>query len=853
MSAINEKSSFSFVFQPVTKLFEEQVRLHPDKCAVVSGKEKFTYARLNERANRIANALIEKGIQRETIVGIIMERCCDFYAVRQGILKSGGAFAVAAPDYPDDRVQYIFEDAGIPFVITTKEIAEERRELFAKLSCTVLFLEELLEYDNTENPDTGIEEHDLCYCIYTSGSTGKPKGVMIEHINLANFVNPDPRNAETYGYVSRGSVSLSMAAMTFDVSVLEEFIPLTNGLTAVIASDEEILNPIMLGELLIENNVNIMTTTPTYLSNMIDLPQLEKAVSQIKVFDVGAEAFPPALYDKIRAVNPDAYIMNGYGPTETTISCTMKVITEGKNITIGTPNGNVKVYVVDQDNKVLPDGETGELVVAGLGVGRGYMNLPEKTAAVFIELNGERAYKTGDLARINPEGEIEFFGRIDNQIKLRGLRIELGEIEEVINSFEGIVTSVTVPVDNKYLCCYFMADRKINTEELSNYASESLAHYMVPDVFVQMDKMPLTQNGKIDKKALPKPVSQPEKLKEPETPMQKKIFEIVSNVVENDYFGIDTSFYKAGLSSISAMKLCILISDEFGVTVKTSDIHENNTVEKLEKYVMLAPRIRTYEKREVYPLTGSQKGIFAECSKNPESTVYNIPFLFDLENTVDPQKLSEAIVRMVNAHSYLLTEVFLNDKGEMVQRPGTDSFAPEVIETTNEQFEDLKNKLVRPFKLEKGRLFRAEIYLTEDRKYLFTDFHHIIADGNSYDIIFEDIDRAYRGEKPEKESYTGFDAALDEEQQMNEGKYKKAEKYYDSIFGEVETESLPLPDLHGKTPEKGYQERKLDIAEDKILSGCEKLGVTPNILFTGLFGILMSRYANPEESLFATI
>lgn len=219
---------------------------------------------------------------------------------------------------------------------------------------------------------------------------------------------------------------------------------------------------------------------------------------------------------------------------------------------------------------------------------------------------------------------------MDNQIKLRGLRIELGEIEEVINSYEGIITSITVPVDNKYLCCYFIADREISPEELSDYAAESLAHYMVPEVFIQLEKMPITQNGKIDKKALPKPVAQPKNLKEPETVMQKKIFQIVAKVVENDFFGIDTSFYKAGLSSISAMKLCILISDEFGVTVKTSDLHENNTVEKLEKYIMLAPKIRTYEKREVYPLTGSQKGIFAECMKNPESTVYNIPFLFDL-------------------------------------------------------------------------------------------------------------------------------------------------------------------------------------------------------------------------------
>ena len=853
MSVINERSNFVFEFHPVTKLFEEQVQLHPDKCAVVSGKESFTYAQLNERANKIANSLVEKGVGREIIVGVVLERCCDFYAVRQGILKAGGAFAVAAPDYPDDRIQFIFEDAGAPFIITTKELAGERKEIFSKLSGTILLLEDLLENKNTQNPDIKIEEHDLCYCIYTSGSTGKPKGVMIEHINLANFVNPDPRNSETYGYVSRGSVSLSMAAMTFDVSVLEEFIPLTNGLTAVIASDEEILNPVMLGDLILKNGVDIMTTTPTYLSNMIELPQLREAASRIKVFDVGAEAFPPALYDKIRTVNPDAYIMNGYGPTETTISCTMKVITDSKNITIGAPNGNVQVYVVDKENKILPDGETGELVVAGLGVGRGYINLPEKTAEVFISLNGERAYKTGDLAKITPEGEIEFFGRIDNQIKLRGLRIELGEIEEVVNSYEGIITSITVPVDNKYLCCYFMADREISSEALSDYASESLAHYMVPDVFIQLEKMPLTQNGKIDKKALPKPVAQPKNLKEPETPMQKKIFEIVSKVVENDYFGIDTSFYKAGLSSISAMKLCVLISDEFGVTVKTSDIHENNTVEKLEKYVMLAPKIRTYEKREVYPLTGSQKGIFAECSKNLQSTVYNIPFLFELDPAVDIQKLSDAVAKMVSAHSYLLTQVYLDDKGEMVQRPCNDTFMPEVIETTNAKFEHLKEELVRPFKLEKGRLFRAEIYLTEDRKYLFTDFHHIVADGNSYDIIFADINKAYMGEKLEKESYTGFDAALDEEQQMKEGKYKKAEKYYDSIFEGIETESLPLPDLAGKLPKKGYLERPMNIGEEKILSCCEKLGVTPNILFTGLFGILLTRYSNSEDSLFSTI
>lgn len=262
----------------------------------------------------------------------MLERCCDFYSVRQGILKSGGAFVVATPEYPDDRVEYIFEDSEAMFVITTKDIAEKRKELFSKLKCDILLLDELLENANTTNPDVDIKEHDLCYCIYTSGSTGKPKGVMIEHINLANFVNPNPKNGETLGFVERGSVCLAMAAMTFDVSIMEEFISLTNGLTVVIASDEEILNPLMLGELIIKNKVDIMATTPTYVSNIIDLPQLKKAISQIKVFDFGAEAFPPALYEKIRSVNSDAYIMNGYGPTEATISCTMKVIDNNKKL-----------------------------------------------------------------------------------------------------------------------------------------------------------------------------------------------------------------------------------------------------------------------------------------------------------------------------------------------------------------------------------------------------------------------------------------------------------------------------------------------------------------------------------------
>lgn len=413
-TAKGNDTRYDFTFQPVTELFEEQVRKKPHKTAVIAGKESLTYEELNHRANRVAHVLIANGVQAETIVGVMLDRNSSVYAARQGLLKSGGAFASVDPAYPDDRIQYILEDSGAAFVITTEEIKARHGALWEKLNCPVLLIEELLENENTENPGRTIEEHDLCYCIYTSGFTGKPKGVMIEHGNLANFVNPNEKNHEILGFTERANSCLALAAITFDVSIMEECIPLTTGLTVVMASEEEIQNPLLLAGLIRAHGVDCMTTTPSYLTELLGLPQMKEALKQIAVYDLGAEAFLPGLYEKITAIRPDAYIMNGYGPTETTISCTMKVVTQSENITIGIPNANVQVYIVNEQNEEVPDGELGEMLICGRGVGRGYRNLPEKTAQSFIEFRGERAYKSGDLARWNNNGEIEFHGRMDS-------------------------------------------------------------------------------------------------------------------------------------------------------------------------------------------------------------------------------------------------------------------------------------------------------------------------------------------------------------------------------------------------------------------------------------------------------
>ena len=481
------------------------------------------------------------------------------------------------------------------------------------------------------------------------------------------------------------------------------------------------------------------------------------------------------------------------------------------------------------------------------------MNLPERTAEVFIEFRGMRGYKSGDLALINPAGEIEFHGRKDNQVKLRGLRIELGEIEEVINSFPEVKNSIVIAVDNTYLCTYYTAEREVSPEELRNFAAEKLAYYMVPDVLIQLDEMPLTQNMKIDKKALPKPIMKQGDNEVPKNKTQQKIFDIVASVTGNNNFGINTDFYRAGLSSLGAMQLNVRLAEEFNIAIKTSDIHRNNTVVLLEKFIADAPGLDEREEREMYPLTGSQKGIFVECTKNPESTIYNIPFLFTLDGKIDIDILKNAITKTVAAHSYMTARFGISESGELYQKPCPEEFVPEIINTTDEEFEKLRQNLVRPFELEGGKVLRVEIYITETQKYMMVDFHHIMTDGNSFTIFFADLDRAYRGKELTPETYTGFDAAVTEEKDIERGDYEKAALYYDSLLSGVETESLPIFDRKGGEPSKGMLKRRLAISTESATDACGRLGVTPNTLFTGVFGILTARYAGSNDALFATI
>ncbi|MDE6252489.1 MAG: amino acid adenylation domain-containing protein [Lachnospiraceae bacterium] len=579
----------------VNRLFENMVIKNPDKTAIIANDEILTYSELNSLANRMAHSLLDldskesTGLEPDTIVGVLLERNKYVYITEHGILKAGGAFLPLVPEYPDDRIDYCLTDAGCSYVITTEKIKKERESLWKDKPYKALTVEELLKCENEENPNIDISADSLAYCIYTSGSTGKPKGVMIEHHNLCNYVNANDINNETLSYIKGIDTALALASISFDVSILEHFVPICNGRTVCMANEEHIYNPLSLAEIMKKYNVETIAATPSYITNIIEIPEIREVFADVKVFDLGAEAFPTALYDKITEINPDAVIINGYGPTECTVSCTSVNLESSDKITIGKPASNVKTYIVNRKNKILPVGISGELIICGDGVGRGYMNLPEKTKESFFNFKGMKAYHSGDLARWTDDGDIEFFGRLDNQVKLRGLRVELDEIENVINGFESVKMSKVIVCNNgneDYLAGYFTADSEVDISRLTEHLKLKLTEYMVPNALMQLDEMPLTVNGKIDKKKLPaiEVTAKKREYVAPSTELEKEFCDKFAEILKLERVGATDNFFEIGGTSLSATKIAMFAITK-GYSIVYKDVFANPTPSKLAEFV----------------------------------------------------------------------------------------------------------------------------------------------------------------------------------------------------------------------------------------------------------------------------
>ncbi len=841
-------------FVPVTKMFEEQAALNPDHTAVISSKGSYSYKELNEAANKIANSLIDQDAGPDDIVCILLNRGIEIYAATIGALKAGCAYAVVNPRYPDERIEYIYKDSGAKFIISSLGTVYDRLELFVdKLQKRPLFFEHMLSSRETQNPDTIIYPGDLCYVKYTSGSTGKPKGVMLEHGNLSNFLIDAPDNPGFTELASKSTRCLAMAQMTFDVSVMEEYIPLVTGHTSVFALFEEIANPAKLIKLMVDNHVDGAVFTPSYLSGMMKLQGVNEAIAGLKAVVFCAEPFLPTLYTRIRECNPNVTILNSYGPTETTIVCTTKILNSSENITIGFPHTNVEVFIIDENGNELPKGETGELLIAGKCVGRGYINLPEKTAESFIDFRGMRAYKSGDLCRINSDNEIESFGRKDFQVKIRGLRIELGEVESVMNGMDGIDICVAASIEGRYLCLYYTSEKGVEESEIRTYAKEHLAHYMIPDIYMKLDEMPMTENKKANRKALPVPKQEvkEEKLREPESDIQKTLLKLLNSVIEDRQFGVDQNLPESGLSSLDVMLFISLVGSEYNIGINIGDFVKHPTIIDLEQFIQSAPRLKQIENLEKYHATERQITGYFEAKAGGNEL--DLPTLYEMDKEIDTDRLMDAIHKTMAAHPGLTLRLETDEENDLYQIPQDDfiDFEIKVSHIDDGDLEKKTKELCVPLPPDGKWLFNFEIIETPTRKYLFTDYNHLNSDGASISIIIEDIIASYEGKelKPEQLTTLEYGEFLSGFWDTKAGKHciNMYMDYFENAGGAV---TFP-PDRNEEKWRPEHIEIPLPVKGDELRAYCKANHFTESTLLAGALGVVLADHTKRKSTAFS--
>jgi surfactin family lipopeptide synthetase A len=581
--------------QTIVDLFEQQVETTPDNIAVVFEEQQLTYRELNSQANQLAHYLQSLGVKPEVLVGICVERSIEMVIGLLGILKAGGAHVPIDPSYPPARIAYMLDDSATPLLLTQSHLKKQLFEL--ELECVVVCLDEVdFAVQETENLVVSRGANDLAYVIYTSGSTGRPKGVIVNHKALSNYVFHMHQH-----FVHEGRFAwLSTIAADFGNTII--FGALCSGGTLCVIDQQCALDASCLNTAFKQYKIDYLKITPTHL---MSLQTQDMPVMPTRLLIVGGEASSVEWFNTLRQQYPHCQILNHYGPTEATVGVTTYLIDEGADsqntmFPIGKPISNTHIYILDKTGQPLPPSIPGELCIAGAGLARGYFNRPELTAEKFIEVELfgkiERIYKTGDLARWLPDGNLEYLGRIDNQVKLRGFRIELGEIEAVLSQHSAVKEAVVMLYeadDNKRLVAYLKVKSeklKVKNEEvgeplfteLKDWLKTRLPDYMIPSHFTVLDKLPLTPNGKIDRKALPALDSNT--LTEnilPRDAIELQLLGVWETVLDVHPLGIDDNFFELGGHSLLAVKLMSHIQQQCGVRLPVSALFQSPTVATL--------------------------------------------------------------------------------------------------------------------------------------------------------------------------------------------------------------------------------------------------------------------------------
>ncbi|MEH2354893.1 non-ribosomal peptide synthetase [Nostoc sp.] len=575
--------------QCIHQLFEAQVEKTPDAIAVVFEDEQLTYHELNTKANQLAHYLRSLGVKSEVLVGICVERSLSMVIGLLAILKAGGAYLPLDPSYPKERLAYMLEDSQLRVLLTQQQLVETLPTHKAQVICLNSDWE-LIAQHSKQNPDDHPSSDNLAYIIYTSGSTGQPKGAMNTHRGICNRLL---WMQDKYQLTATDRV-LQKTPFSFDVSVWEFFWPLITGARLVVAQPEGHRDPNYLINIITQQQITTIHFVPSMLQLFLEAENLEISNCLQRVI-VSGEALPVQLQQRFfNRLN--AQLHNLYGPTETAVDVTFwqcqDSVTNQNTVPIGRPIANIQIYLLDRYLNPVPIGVPGELYISGVGVGRGYLNRPGLTAEKFIrnpfsDNSAARLYKTGDLARYLANGEIEYIGRTDYQVKVRGLRIELGEIEALINQYPAVRETVVVTTDAQNLVAYIVphSEQTLVISELRHFLESKLPNYMVPAAFVTLEALPLSPNGKVDRKALKAPDNARPELEAvyqpPQTEVEQTIADIWQNILQVEVVGIHDNFFELGGNSLLLVQVHSKIREIFPSDLSVLDLFRYPTINSL--------------------------------------------------------------------------------------------------------------------------------------------------------------------------------------------------------------------------------------------------------------------------------
>ena len=844
-------------FQTVLDAFRHQVEAAPDHLALVYENISLTYRQVDLLSDNLA-AYIESQVPPKSVVGIMLGRNEYMMIAPLGAIKAGCAYLPLDPSYPPERLAFMMKDADARMLLADEDLLP----ILKDYDGPVLKTEDIQKLHPGKPKSQPVPE-DLFLLLYTSGTTGTPKGCMLSHQNVFIFCD---HHRENVGF-DRDTRMTGYASFGFDAFASDMYTSIISGSTLYIIPERIRLNLAALHSYFEENGItHCFMTTQVATQFAINYPECKG----LKVMYTGGEKMSSFPLPKYR-------LFNCYGPTE----CMCYVVDEEvkvqeENIPIGRPLPGIHTYVVDKDGHQVPDGENGELWIAGRQVGMGYLNRPDKTAEVFLENPFDkdpdyaRVYRTGDIVRYRPDGKIEYVGRRDGQVKIRGFRIELKEVEAVIREFPGIKDVTVQAFDEpgagagKFLAAYIVSPDEINIQELNEFIASKKPPYMVPAVTMQIDTIPLNVNQKVDVKALPRPEPRNQKQEAHVAPLnvlEEEISALIKESVGISGFGLTDPLYYSGLSSLSALRLATDLYNRYGLDpdmntfVKTASLQsiENDILKILMSKDKAQETVTENATDEPQELTFQQTGLYLDCVRNPSSTAYNLPCILTFPAEVQVEDLKKALMSVLEAHPAVLGNFEQRD-GKVFLVPGK---APEDIPYTRlkgeEDFLPLKESFMQPYNLTTGPLYRLNIVETPAKLRLLADFHHLVFDGRSYDVFLAQLTAALEGKAPEKETYTYFQYAKDQKSYQDSPEFKEAEEFFATQMSGKEEETGPFPDKKPQDDTVGHEVWLRKKIGAKVMERCHSLGISPASYFLGAAFVTVSAFCGKQKVFMCTV